>query len=419
MEVFSSEIGKARSLLKNRPFRRLWAAQFCAVAAVYGLSLAGVVLVEERTHSSAQTGLVILSSILPAFLGSLVAGAAVDRWGRVRVLMASHLTRSLVALAFWAGTRLLHPGFALPMVYAVNVAAALFSQFATPAEMALLPDWVGRARLVPANTLFQLGTLVAEGLGVVRMGPRVIKLAGAPAVGLGGALLCLLALILVATLPRDRSSAAQTGEGWAGWAALGSDLQAGWRTIAQDHQLRLVVLQATLAAALLLVLVSLGPGLVSRHLGMEVEDAALLLLPGGVGFLLGSFLVNRWEAWLNRQGWIAVGLIVAGLNIGLLAALAGGAGWVRLLLSLVPVLGVGLAMALVIIPARTVLQERPSAAVRGRVIAAQLALGNAAAVVPLLMGGALADSLGIRPVLGLLGLLAVGVGVAGLRYVRE
>ena len=197
-----------------------------------------------------------------------------------------------------------------------------------------------------------------------------------------------------------------------------SDLQAGWRKIAQDRQLRLVVLQATLAAALLLVLVSLGPGLVSRHLGMEVEDAALLLLPGGVGFLLGSFLVNRWEAWLNRQGWIAVGLIVAGLNIGLLAALAGGAGWVRLLLSLVPVLGVGLAMALVIIPARTVLQERPSAAVRGRVIAAQLALGNAAAVVPLLMGGALADSLGIRPVLGLLGLLAVGAGAAGLRYVR-
>ena len=52
------------------------------------------------------------------------------------------------------------------------------------------------------------------------------------------------------------------------------------------------------------------------------------------------------------------------------------------------------------------------------VIAAQLALGNAAAVVPLLMGGALADSLGIRPVLGLLGLLAVGAGAAGLRYVR-
>ncbi len=42
MEGFSLEIGEARSLLKNRPFRRLWAAQFCAVAAVYGLSLAGM-----------------------------------------------------------------------------------------------------------------------------------------------------------------------------------------------------------------------------------------------------------------------------------------------------------------------------------------------------------------------------------------
>ena len=79
----------------------------------------------------------------------------------------------------------------------------------------------------------------------------------------------------------------------------------------------------------------------------------------------------------------------------------------------------GLALALVIIPARTVLQERPPAAMRGRVIAAQLALGNAAAVIPLLIGGTLADSLGIQPVMGLLGLLAVGGGVVGLRCARS
>jgi len=419
MEGFPSEVGKVRTLLRNRSFRRLLVAQFSAVTAVYGLSLAGVVLVEDQTHSSAQTGLVILSSIVPAFLGSLVAGAVVDRWGRVRVLMASHLPRALVALAFWASTQLLPPGLALIAVYIVNVAAALFTQFAMPAEMALLPDLVGRAGLMSANTLLQLGMLVAEGLGIVFLSPLVIKLAGVPAMGLSGALLCLLSLTLVTALPRDQTEADQAEEKWAGWAALGSDLQAGWRTIAQDRLLGLVTLQVTLAAVLLLVLVSLSPGLVSRHLGLKVEDASFLLLPGGAGFVLGAFLVNRWEERLSRQGWIAVGLSSAGLNIGLLAALTGGGGWVRLLLSLVPVLGVGLALALVIIPARTVLQERPPAAMRGRVIAAQLSLGNAAAVIPLLIGGALADSLGIQPVMGLLGLLAVGGGVVGLRCARS
>jgi len=414
----ASTTRKTTALLKNRLFRRLLAAQFSAMTVLYGLGLAGVVLVEERTHSSAQTGLAILASILPAFLGSLISGAVVDRWGRVRVLMASHLARALVALAFWVGIQLLPPEWTLILVYTVSAAAALFSQFAVPAELALLPDLAGQAHLMPANTLYQFSMLLAEGLGIVFLGPLVIKLAGVPAVGLLGALLYLSALALVATLPRDQASAGSAGKKWSGWAALGADLQAGWRTIARDHLLRLVALQATLAAVLLLVLVSLVPGLASRHLGLSTEDAPLLMLPGGVGFGLGAFLVNRWEGRLSRQGWIASGLTIVGMNIGLLAILTGKGGEHCLLLSLISILGTGLALALVVIPSRTVLEECPPPRMRGRVIAAQLALSNAAAVLPLLMGGALADRLGIQPVMGMLGLLAVGGGAVGLHYLR-
>jgi MFS family permease len=180
--------------------------------------------------------------------------------------------------------------------------------------------------------------------------------------------------------------------------------------------LSLVTAQATLAAVLLLVLLSLVPGLASRHLGLSVEDAPFLILPGGLGFGLGAVLAGRWERWLSRRTWIAVGLTGVGVAIGLLAALAGEGG---LWLSRFLILGMGLALALVIIPARTVVQERPPAHMRGRVIAAQLALSNAAAVIPLLMGGALADRLGIRPVMGLLGLLAVGGGAVGLHQARR
>jgi len=141
-----------------------------------------------------------------------------------------------------------------------------------------------------------------------------------------------------------------------------------------------------------------------------------VILPGGVGFVLGAILVNRWEGRWSRQGWIAAGLTSVGLNVGLLCVLTGGNGREYLLLFLMSVLGIGLSLALVIIPARTVLQERPPAPLRGRVIAAQLALGNAMAVIPLLVGGAMADRLGIRPVMGLLSLLAVGTGAVGLRY---
>ena len=208
---------------------------------------------------------------------------------------------------------------------------------------------------------------------------------------------------------------------------LGTDLRAGWQTIAKDRLLVLVTAQATLAATLLLVVLSLVPGMAAQHLGLGVEDAPFLVLPGGIGFLLGAFLMNRWAARMSRPRWIAVGLTGVGLSMALIGVLIGDTlqrehqasvpttRWLILPL----ILGLGIMLALVVIPARTVLQERPPEPMRGRVIAAQLTLANAAAVVPLLLGGALADQLGIAPVMGLLSLLAVGAGAIGLRRIQQ
>jgi MFS family permease len=418
MGRFALRKEEAASLLKNRPFLRLATAQFSATMAIYGLSFAGVALVEERTHSTAQTGLVIVSSILPAFFGSLVAGAAVDRWGRVRALVASHLVRVLIGLAFWGGTTLLPEGLALTTVYVANGVGAGLAQFALSAELSLLPNVVGQESLIPANGLFQLGMLAGEGLGIVVVVPLIIKLAGAPWMGLVSALLCLLALALVAGLPGDRPAPDRVQADRPRWSNVRADLQAGWHTISRDRLLALVTIQATLAASLLLVLLSLVPGMAARHLGLSAEDTPFLMLPGGLGFVLGAALMSRWQGRFSRPGWIALGLIILGLSVSLLAVLLGAdsAGGAVLGLILAAILAIGLSLALAIIPARAVLQERPPAAVRGRVIAAQLALANAAAVLPLLVGGALADSFGIRPVMALLGLLALGSGGIGLRH---
>jgi MFS family permease len=404
------------TLLKSGPFRRLWAAQFSTVIVVYSLSLASAALVEKRTHSSTQTGLVILSSILPAFLASLISGAVVDRWGRVPVLMISHLARALVALLFWAGTRWFSPTWAMIAIYAVNMTAAVFSQFSMPAELSLLPDLAGKAHLVTANALFQFSMLAGEGLGIIVLSPLVIKLAGAPTVGLVGAGLFLLAFLLVATLAGTQSAARPARETQQDGSNLWLDLQAGWRTIARDRQLTLVALQATVAATLLLVLVTLLPGLVSRQWGLSVESAPILMLPGGLGFVLGTSLLSRWEKRLSRMAGIALGLAGMGVGVGLLGLLSDGQANLSLIVPLIAL--IGLAMSLVVVPARTILQERPPAPMRGRVIAAQLALANAAAVLPLLMGGAMADHLGIRPVMGLLGAVALGAGAIGLHQAR-
>lgn len=415
MDLASLRAAENVALLKNRNFLRLWVAQAAAIVAIYGMGLAGAALVEERTQSSTQTSLVIISAVLPAFLGSLVAGPVVDRWGRKRVLLGSLLARGTAGLAFWMGAVALPPAMAIAIVNLATAAGTGFTQFATPSELAMLPDLVEHRSLVPANALLQLGTLAAEGLGIVVLSPLLINLAGPGSVGLMAAVLCLFAVCLVSRLPSDPPLLERRHASGSLWRNLLQDFRAGWLAISRDRLLRYVAIQATLAATLLLVVLSLLPGLLSRHLGLSVESAPLLLFPGGLGFVLGAIVLNRWQAALSRLTWIAAGLGGLGASIGLLAAISQ-QGRLWLLLPLVLVLGVALAFA--IISARVVLQERPPAEIRGRVIAAQLALANAAAVVPLLLGGSLADHMGIRPVMGLLGLLALCAGIAALFQAR-
>jgi len=385
---------------------------------VYALGLASAVVVEDLTHSSTQTGLVIVSSILPAFLASLFAGAVVDRSGKLPVLVASLAIRVVAALAFLAAAQLSSPALVLAAIYAANATGIAVTQFTASAEASLLPDLVSGEHLLSANALFQLSLLVAEGLGIVVVAPLVIKVAGAPAMGAVAALFYLAALALAATL-RAREAARPAAASTRGWASLSSDLQAGWRTIVQDRVLGMVVVQATLAGVLLLVMLSLLPGLVARHLDLAVEDTPFLLLPGGIGFGLGLFLVGRYERRLSRPAWIAAGLLGLGGALGLLALASRQASPATLPLMVPLILGMGLSLAMVIVPARTVLQERPPAEMRGRVIAAQFAVANAVAVLPLLLGGALADRLGIHLVIGLLSLVALGAGALGWHYARS
>jgi acyl-[acyl-carrier-protein]-phospholipid O-acyltransferase/long-chain-fatty-acid--[acyl-carrier-protein] ligase len=412
-------VTESAALLRNSSFGRLWVVQFCSMSMAYGLGLASAVAVEYLTHSSAQTGLVIVSSILPAFLASLFAGAAADRFGKLPMLLTSLAVRIVAAVAFWGTAQLGSPAIALAAIYAANITGIAATQFTAAAEASLLPDVVIDKHLLRANARFQLSLLAAEGFGIVVVAPSVVKVAGAPAVGVVAAFLYLVALLLAATLRRGSDAVGLSPEIRRGWASFATDVQAGWRTIVQDRMLGMVAVQATLAGVLLLVMLSLVPGLLSRHLALGVEDAPFLLLPGGIGFALGLFLVSRCERRLSRPAWIAAGLLGLGGALGLLALVSRRPSPATLPLMVPVILGLGLSLAMVIVPARTVLQERPPAEMRGRVIAAQLTLSNAAAVLPLLLGGALADRLGIQPVMGLLSLVAVSIGAVGWHYARS
>jgi len=173
------------------------------------------------------------------------------------------------------------------------------------------------------------------------------------------------------------------------------------------------------------VLLSLVPGLARRHLGIAVADAPFLILPGGLAFVVAAILVSRRQAWLSPPAWIAAGLLVLGAGTLLLGASAAGTAGTAgstgraMAVALPGIAGIGLGLGAVVIPARVVLQQRPPPDLRARVIAGQLTLANAAAIIPLLVGGSLADRLGLGEVMMGLGVVALLAGIAGAGYLRR
>ncbi len=399
------------SVFKNSAFRRLCGALFMAMTASYALYFASITLVEEITHSSAQMGLMIFCSTLPGFLFGLIAGVVVDRHERIGVLMTSNVLRALVALSFLVAVHFLPPLLLLPAIYLCNFSLAALTQFVAAAEGATVPRLVSAEQIVRANSLFSVSLLAAQGAGLVVLAPLLLKLGGAQAVGLAAVLLNLAATALSATLPRERTSACESRS----LSGLWADFKAGWHFIVSDRLTSLVTAQLVLVSSVSLVLSTLAPGFVARDLGLRLEDAIYLVVPVGVGFGLGLVLVGRRKSLHRRERWVNIGLSILGLTLVPLAAMRQAEGtW--LLLFLPVAVGLGLGFSLVMIPARAILQEHPPAAMRGRVVAAQLTLANAANTLPLLLAGGLADLIGIRRVLILVALTVLGAAVVSIRH---
>jgi len=301
-------------------------------------------------------------------------------------------------------------------IYLTNFCISALAQFVISAEGATVPRLVGEKKLMAANSLFNISSLVSQGAGVVVLAPLLLKISGAEAVGLVGAILYLAALVIIAPLPRENMT--RKPRQGRRLAEIWTELKEGWRFIFSDRLVAWATFQLTLTSMLTLMLTTLAPGFVARVLGLEVADAVYMAVPVGMGFGLGIALMGRRGKLLSKERWSSLGFIALGLGLAVLPLPRGAGGPSFLLLAMV-IFTIGLGLALVTIPAKTILQERPPVGMRGRVISTQLVLGNAASTLPLPLGGGVADLIGIRKVMLILACITLGAAAAGIRQARS
>jgi len=160
-------------LRRNRNYRYTWMGQIVSETGDYFNNIAVFSLVMEVTGSGLVVSGVMLSRAIPAVLAGPVAGVALDRFDRKRIMLASDLIRAVVALAFIVTVR--HPSAWL--LYTLSGLLMFVSPFFSSGRAAILPVIASKEELHTANSLTQTtqwatltaGTMLA-GFAVARLG---------------------------------------------------------------------------------------------------------------------------------------------------------------------------------------------------------------------------------------------------------
>lgn len=390
------------ALLRQRDFGLLWTAGLISIAGDFMLLIALPLHVYALTGSALAGGGVYASLLVPRVLLGSIAGVLVDRWDRKRTMVVVDVARAVILLPLMA----VGSEDRLWLAYVVPGIAATAGLLFGPAENALLPRLVGEERLTVANALNALNNNVGRLVGPV-LGASLYAWSGIAVVIAIDAATYVVAAGLIALIVADgRPERGEATE--AEVASLLRRTVGEWRDglalIRGDRALRVIlgssvvgfVGEGTFGA------LGLAP-LILDVLGGSERDIGLIASAQAIGGLAGGFGVAKFGDRLPARLMIGGGFI--GLGLADLVTANGanliGAGSGALALAMVFMFAAGFPVTAFDAGERSAIQRRVPDAYRGRVFGALSAVTSVSILVGLLAGGALADRVGIVPMLSI------------------
>jgi MFS family permease len=407
------------SVIRNPNFNRLWSAQVLSQIAQNLLNFALIIrvfqLAQGTRFANISVALLILSFGIPSIFFAAAAGVYVDHWNKKRVLLAANLLRAILVLGYLVFEQ------NLAMVLLLSFTISTVTQFFAPAEAAAIPALVSKSQLLRANSLFVF-TLYASFIVGYSASAPVIAVFGASGPYFVTSVMFLLASLFVVFLPSIQVKVSSGMRLMQIVRYTGREIVNNWRVIRGNHNLSFPITQLTITQASLGVILALGPALSVAILGVPIQNAShVLIIPAGIGMVLGVAMIGRLAKQFTKPWLIAVGLVVASTSLVLLGlssllhrqigghAIAAGIE-ISLLVALL-VLILGFMNALVSAAAQTILQENTTEATRGKVFGALNMMINIAATLPILFAGILADLTSVNAVVTTLGLLLLSFAI--------
>ncbi len=386
-----------RALFDLAGFPRLAIGTLLARTAnsLWGLTL--VLFVLQRYHSPILAGLATFCGIVPGVIFSPVAGALLDRYRRLRMILVDYTVAAatMVTIATLALTGHLPP----PLLLGIIAVSSLTGPLSASGTRTLFP-------LVVPRRLWDRANAIDSGTQAIAMvvGPALAGF-GVALVGGEGTFLFTAALFVASgAVLLGMQDPAAPGQAVASAAKRESLLRSSWQALGyvlRNPTLRGVILTLWMSNIPLGILSVALPVLILHTLHLSTSIVGGLYTIAGITTVISGTVIGRFTSEGRERGMIALGLAISGLACLL----------IFLQSPLTLILGMalyGLASGPINIGLFALRQRRTDPRWFGRVFAVSMSLNYAGTPI----GSALAGPLAAQSVLLALG-VATGIALLG------
>lgn len=406
-------------LLENDSFRRFWLMRLSSNTAANALTYSLLVFTVRESTAALAAGGLLLTLVVPSALLGAFAGVLVDRLPRGLILFLCQALRAALVFVLMGAKD------SLWALYPVSFALSTVTQFAVPAEAAVLPHVVRPDRMTAASSFMNLGTLTSQVLGMLVLAPVFLKTTdGDPLLIILIALFAIAGLIL--TIIPQFNFTSPDGQAPVTVKGARREFAESWLALSRDSVAYLSLVLLVVTNTSVYVLATLLPKFSVQVLAVAPENIVFILAPAAVSVFLGlrcvEWLANRFNKLVTISAaylMMAAALIALGLvpatgdlirdldPLGLFSAGPLNGQTARIGATILHASVYGFSFTVVMTMGRVLLYERVPHRMQGRVFAAQHVLGNLASIVPILLAGLLADAVGVAPVLLAAGVVAL------------
>ena len=290
--------------LSNVEFRFLWVGSLLTMGAMQMQTFARGYFVYDLTDSGLLLGVVSAGAGAPGLLLSLYGGVLVDRLEKKRIIQTCQVAFSILSVT--VAILVLTDNIRWQHLLVASFIHGSIMPFMMPARQAIVPQIVGREKIMNASALNSLAMSVMSMLAPALAGGFTAWL------GVANLYFIITGMYLASLLVTGKLSRHYAVQGRTGKSALGDIIQ-GFGYIRRDSVIMLLLIMGFVQVMMMAPIRFVMPIFAKDVFHSGADGLGLLLGVMGAGSLIGALLIAGTGKIQHRGYLLVVSGIVSGL----------------------------------------------------------------------------------------------------------